>query len=340
MRPLIEHLSAGTSLRAVGLIGMVALAACDNPSTAPPVANQTAKRAYDRSAYVETPTNAHNRSVTAMSSSRSANVISTPSSPNVIVNGSFEDGGGSLTGWTVFNQAGGSGDWFVQTGTASPRNGFAVAAPTAGVYAAMTDQPAEGTHILYQDVTVPAGASLSFDVFIANRVWPFRTPASLSFTVVPNQQARVDLMTTTAPISSVTTGVISNLYQTVADDPLVSGYTSQTTSLASLAGQTVRLRFSEVDNQSWFNMGIDNVSLRVTYAGLCSALEALVSKPGIRQSLCAKLTNAADEARGATTAQNATLAAFVHEVEAQTDKSITPANAALLISAAQSLMAP
>jgi hypothetical protein len=143
-------------------------------------------------------------------------------------------------------------------------------------------------------------------------------------------------MTTTAPITSVTTGVISNLYQTVADDPLISGYTSQTTSLASLAGHTVRLRFGEVDNQSWFNMGIDNVSLRVTYAGLCGSLEALVSKPGVRKSLCAKLMNAADEARGAATAQNGVLAAFVHEV----DKSITPVNAALLIGAARSLMAP
>ena len=85
-------------------------------------------------------------------------------------------------------------------------------------------------------------------------------------------------------------------------------------------------------------MGIDNVSLRVTYAGLCGALEALVSTPGIRKSLCAKLTKAADEAHGATVDQNGTLTAFVHEVEAQTDKSITPANAALLISAAQSLM--
>ena len=338
MRPLTEHRVARTSLRAVSLLGILAVGACDNPPTAPAVADQAATRGYDRSAYVEASAIKWHRSAAAIASMSDANAISTLGSPNVIVNGSFEDSGGSLTGWTVFNQAGGSGDWFVQTGTASPLNGFTVAAPTDGAHAAMTDQQAEGTHILYQDVTVPAGATLSFDVFIANRAWPFRTPASLSFTVGPNQQARVDIMTTTAPITSVTSGVISNLYQTVADDPLISGYTSQTTSLASLAGQTVRLRFSEVDNQSWFNMGVDNVSLKVTYAGLCGALEALVSKPGIRKSLCAKLTKAGDEARGAAADQNGTLTAFVHEVEAQTDKSITPANAALLISAAQSLM--
>jgi hypothetical protein len=336
MRALTEHLSASTSPRAICLLGIVALAACDSQSTAPRVADETQKALYDRSAYVET---------SAREQNRSTGVISTLNSPNVIVNGSFEDFGGSLTGWTVFNlfdQAGpGGGNWYIQTGAASPLNGFAVAAPTAGTHAAMTDQLARGTQILYQDVSVPAGASLSFDRFIANRAGAFFTPASLSFAVVPNQQARVDIMTTTSSLTSVTTGVISNLYQSAVGDPFLSGYTSQTTSLASLAGQTVRLRFSEVDNQSFFNMGIDNVSLTVTYADLCLSIQTLVSWSGIQQSLCAKLTNAAaDEARGDATAQNGILAAFVNEVEAQTDKWIARANAALLISAAQSLMAP
>ena len=267
--------------------------------------------------------------------------ISTLSSPNVIVNGSFEDGGGSLTGWTVFNQPSGSGDWFVQTGTLSPPAVFTVPAPTNGTYAAMTSQFAPGSHILYQDVLIPAGASLSFDVYIGNRASAFHTPASLNRFTVPNQQARVDIMTTTAGIQSVGAGVLSNVYQTAVGNPLVSGYTSVTTSLASLAGQTVRLRFSEVDNQLFFQMGIDNVSVRVTYTALCSSIATLVDKIGIQKSLCSKLSNAADsEARGNSNAQNGQLAAFINEVEAQTGKSITPANAALLISAAQSLMAP
>jgi hypothetical protein len=99
---------------------MVALAACENESTAPAVADQTPTRFYDRSAYVEPSASAQNRSAGVISGLSAANVISTPSSHNLIVNGSFEDGGGSRTGWTVFNQAGGSGDWFVQTGTVLP----------------------------------------------------------------------------------------------------------------------------------------------------------------------------------------------------------------------------
>lgn len=341
MRSITDHRSASTWLRSVCILGSVALAACGDQSTAPRFADHAPKAAYDRNAYVETLSSEQIRAGSLANTLSSLDAISTLSSPNVIVNGSFEDNGGSLSGWTVFNEPGGSGTWFVQTGTTSPLIGFVVPAPTAGAHAAMTDQPGPGSHVLYQDVTVPAGASVSFDLFIANRAGAFFTPASLSFMVFPNEQARVDIMTTASSVTSVTTGVIANLYQSVVGDPITSGYTSHTTSLTALAGQTVRLRFSEVDNQSFFNMGIDNVSLSVSYVGLCASIQTLVSKPGIQNSLCAKLTNAAAaEARGNATAQNGILAAFVNEVEAQTDAAITPASASLLISAAQSLMAP
>jgi hypothetical protein len=48
------------------------------------------------------------------------------------VNGGFETG---FAGWTVLDQAGGSGSWFIQTGTASPLNGFAVPSPPEGSFA-------------------------------------------------------------------------------------------------------------------------------------------------------------------------------------------------------------
>jgi hypothetical protein len=77
------------------------------------------------------------------------------SSAATIVNGGFETG--SFTGWTVVNQSGGSGDWFVYTGTASPQSGFAIAAPPEGTHAAVTDQTGPGSHVLYQDVALEAG---------------------------------------------------------------------------------------------------------------------------------------------------------------------------------------
>ncbi|APW61999.1 PEP-CTERM sorting domain-containing protein [Paludisphaera borealis] len=190
------------------------------------------------------------------------------SSIDLISNGGFE-AGGSLTGWTVVNQPDSFGNWYVQTGTGSPLNGLPVAAPPEGNFAAMTDQGGNGSHVLYQDFVVPIGvtaATLSFDLFIHNWSASFASPDSLDFTVAPNQQARVDIITTAAAPFSVAAGdVLLNLFQTNPGDPLVSGYTTQSTDLtaflSSHGGETLRLRFAEVDRTLFFNFGVDNVSL-------------------------------------------------------------------------------
>lgn len=321
---------------AVSAFGLISLAACDKQSTAP-IQSDKLKAAYDRPTDVER----------SMSRGISATVVlGTPrlrttilGSTNVITNGSFET---AFTGWTVYNQAGGSGDWYAQTGTLSPLTGlYSVPVPTDGTYAAMTDQYGPGSHILYQDFTVPAGAELSYDRFIGNRATAFFTPSTLDYTVYPNQQARVDIIDPAAAVTDVGTGVLAAIYATAVGDPLVSGYTNQTASLAALAGQSVRLRFSEADNQLYFNMGIDNVSVRTTATGLCASIQTLVTKIGVRISLCNKLSQAdAFATAGNANGQNGILRAFISEVQAQTGKSITTANAAILIAAATSLMAP
>jgi hypothetical protein len=187
---------------------------------------------------------------------------------NAVNNGSFETNGGAgisgFSGWTVVDQASGSGSWYAQTGTTSPTSGAAVMAPTNGSFAAMTDQGGGGSHVLYQDIAVPAnGGTLVFDLFINNQAGAFSvpSPASLDFTVVPNQQFRADLISTTAADFDVGAGVLANIYQTLAGDPLTSGYTTISFDLGAFAGQTVRLRFAEVDNQSFFQTGIDNVGI-------------------------------------------------------------------------------
>ena len=110
--------------------------------------------------------------------------------PNIIINGGFEDTSMGLTGWKVMDQGPfcGSaeasrlssayrapiksetdeipscfGSWYVQTGIYSPMNGFYVSPPPQCQHAAMTDMSGPGTHVMYQDVAVPAiGAQLSF----------------------------------------------------------------------------------------------------------------------------------------------------------------------------------
>ncbi|MBX6311546.1 MAG: PEP-CTERM sorting domain-containing protein [Isosphaeraceae bacterium] len=192
----------------------------------------------------------------------------------LISNGSFEMG---FSDWTVLNQTGSAGNWFLQTGTTSPDGPptFTVPAPPEGSFAAMTAGPSAGSHVLYQDFVVPVegitAATFSFERFIGNRnsAGAFSTPNTLDFNVFPNQQARVDIITTTANPFSVASGdVLLNLFQTMVGDPPVSGYTLQTNDLTSFlagrAGQTLRLRFAEVDNQSPFQFGVDSVSLQVT----------------------------------------------------------------------------
>jgi PEP-CTERM motif len=188
----------------------------------------------------------------------------------MITNGGFEDG---FAGWTRLDQVGSDGTFVLQTGTSSPVNGDPVPAPPEGSTAAMTDARGPGAHVLYQDFVVPslpiALTQLRFDLFIGNRAETFFTPspASLDFsTPTLNQQGRVDLLRAgTDPFSVAPSDVLLNIYQTRPGDPALSGYTPIITDVTSLlaanAGNTLRLRFAEVDNVLAFQLGVDNVSL-------------------------------------------------------------------------------
>ena len=91
-----------------------------------------------------------------------------------------------------------------------------------------------------------------FDLFLKNQASVYYSPSTLDYSLfgkTPNQQFRADIMSTTADLQSVSDGVLANIYQTQPDDPAVSGYNTVTFDLGAFAGQTVRLRFAEVDNQ-------------------------------------------------------------------------------------------
>lgn len=184
-----------------------------------------------------------------------------PSHAANFVNGGFEAG---LSGWTSVNQSGsGSGSWFSQTGTVSPLNAFTVPVPPQGTFAAMTDQIGSGSHILYQDIAIDPGAILSLQLYINNQATAFFTPSSLDFNVPPNQQFRIDLLSTSTTdfFGAASTGLLQNLYITNPGSPLTSGYQTLTFDLSAFAGQTTRLAFREVDNQFFFQVGIDDVAL-------------------------------------------------------------------------------
>lgn len=199
-----------------------------------------------------------------------AAALAVPARADLVSNGDFEAG---LSAWTMADQLGSDGTFQAQTGTTSPLNGFPVPAPPQGVTAAMTDSSGPGSHVIYQDFVVPtsvANASVGFSLYVDNHAGTFRTPATLDFaTPTLNQQARVDLMASSAdPFGLAVGDILLNLYQTSVGDPAVSGYTDYlidvTTLFQAHPGETLRLRFAEVDNVDAFNLGVDAVRVLTT----------------------------------------------------------------------------
>ena len=218
------------------------------------------------------------RGLTLAAASAAALVLLLPGSALAasVANGNFETG--DLSGWTVVNS--GSGSWFNYSGTTSPLSFFPIAAPPQGTFAATTDQSGPGSHILYQDIALePAfNHTLTFTLYYANQAGAFATPASLSETVAPNQQYRVDIMKPSASVTSVAPGdILASVFQTHVGDPTTLAPTPMTVDLTPFAGQTVRLRFAEVDNQSYFQASVDDVKIVSTPQVIKVAIDI---KPG------------------------------------------------------------
>ncbi|MGE3819063.1 MAG: PEP-CTERM sorting domain-containing protein [Isosphaeraceae bacterium] len=186
---------------------------------------------------------------------------------DLVTNGGFEFG---LSGWTREDQLGSEGSFLLQTGVSSPVNGFPVPAPPEGTRAAMTDAQGPGSHVMYQDIVIPVGATLyylQFKLHVNNQAGVFFVPgtAGLDFaTPALNQQARVDLLRQGAGAFSVAAAdVVFNAFRTNVGDTFGNNYFDviRVVDLTGLGGQTLRLRFAEVDNVAPFNFGVDSVSL-------------------------------------------------------------------------------
>ncbi|HET8955438.1 MAG TPA: hypothetical protein VFN18_07260 [Solirubrobacterales bacterium] len=188
-----------------------------------------------------------------------------------VVNGDFETG--TLSGWQVSNvppPPETSGNWFAYSGTTPPVE-FApeVPPPPAGQFAAITSQGGAGTHILYQDVALEPYYTHQLSLLAYYRsAAPLATPSpeTLNFeTPEPNQQYRIDVMKPTAPIESVNpSDILATIFATKTGDPQELGPTPLTVDLTPFAGQTVRLRFAEVDNEFYFAAGTDSVAIQST----------------------------------------------------------------------------
>ncbi len=192
---------------------------------------------------------------------------------NLLNNGGFETNSGVGTpvsnGWTMVTNTSAqqASGWFVQSGVTSPINNAQVEMPTEGDFSAMTESGGSSVSILYQDIQLPAGSlQLSCDIYLNNQASDYYNNGTLNFdpNIGPNQYFRMDIMNPSAVLDDVGGGVLQNLYITNPGDALVQSYQTVTANLSAFSGQTVRLRFAEVDNQFFFNVGVDNCILQVT----------------------------------------------------------------------------
>jgi hypothetical protein len=180
-----------------------------------------------------------------------------------VPNGGFATG--DFSRWNRANQSSSNGNWFVYSGTTSPKSDFPIAAPPQGKFAATTDQTGAGSHVLYRDIHLKRNRKheLSFYLYYHNFANRFFTPNTLSYTVDRNQQYRVDVLKPNAnPFTVKNKAILRTLFQTEVGDPNQLAPKLLTFNLTPFAGKTVRLRFAEVDNQLFFLASVDRV--RVT----------------------------------------------------------------------------
>jgi hypothetical protein len=199
-------------------------------------------------------------------------VVPTGATAATVVNGDFETG--TFSGWQLLNPDGGGGpeedSWYVYSGTNPPGPTIieSVAPPPGGNFAAVTSQGGPGSHYLYQDVALEPFWShqLSLVAYYRSEGQLFTpSPASLDPGTAENQQYRIDVMNPAAPIESVNPAdILATVFATKTGDPQELGPTTLTADLTPVAGQIVRLRFVEVDNQNYFAASTDNVSILST----------------------------------------------------------------------------
>ena len=127
-------------------------------------------------------------------------------------------------------------------------NGFGTPTQaTGGAYFASTDQTGPGSHSISQSFNAAPGGTftLTFDAYGSDLSGQAPVGVGLDYNTFPNQHFEVDLNGT-----QIYYGAPADAWNT---------YTFDVSS--AIIGGVNTLSFNEVDNQSFFNVGVDNVSL-------------------------------------------------------------------------------
>jgi hypothetical protein len=183
---------------------------------------------------------------------------------NLLSNGDFETG--NYTGWNINTQPGSDGALSVvaNNGGTSPVSGFAYAVnATGGNSFSITDQGGPGSYALTQSFTLASASTvtISFQMFANNQAaGTFNN--GRDYTTSPNQNAEVDLLVGGADaFTNAAADIVSTLYGPGADAAANPNPWSSFSSTLALAAGTYQIRFAETDNQLFFQLGVDNVSV-------------------------------------------------------------------------------
>lgn len=127
----------------------------------------------------------------------------------------------------------------------------------------MVDQNGAGSNILYRDLKVDDDElQLRLTLWHNNQNGTFFTPATLGSNNVPNQQLRIDLIRPGAPLRTLNPqDILATMFRTRVGDPAELPPTRLRLDLGRFEDRTVRLRIAEVDNQFFFQAGVDALAL-------------------------------------------------------------------------------
>jgi hypothetical protein len=159
--------------------------------------------------------------------------------------------------------------------------------PASGSFYALTDETGPSALALIQPFTVSGAVSsvtLSFSLFANSYGGVAVNPAGLDYTAPgANQHARVDILRAGAAPFDTGSGVLANFFLGADSGANPHPYTNYTFNITSLvaAGGTFQLRFAEVDNVNFFNLGVDNVSISTAAGAVPEPSSILLEGLGI-----------------------------------------------------------
>jgi len=159
------------------------------------------------------------------------------------VNGGFETG--DFTGWVTpaTNAA-----FLIDDGTVYPPSGDDPTTPFDGNYCALADQAPPAVSSIFQTVALPANGgtiTLSWADRIRNFNGYFDT----------NQQFSVEILDTNNL-------VLGTVFSTQTGDTPIQDWTQRSADISSFAGHTVRVAFVVNAGEYYFDVGLDDVSIR------------------------------------------------------------------------------